>query len=161
MNLPSGLHDLLVISGLFSQVNSAEAATMMRKSCTETLNTIDKDKSYLYLGKILAIYLDEKAQIAGWLEPDGYWKQPLTRERYSSIRAASAIFNDWFNDLDQVEMLVLRFCILQGFKGPFKDPQNPKNYQDEQASIDLLKKFDELTEKLVPSTIDATFFITH
>jgi hypothetical protein len=75
MNLPSGLHDLLVISGLFSQANTAEAAAMVRKSCTETLNTIDK--SYQYLGKILAIYLDEKAQIAGWFEPGGYWEQPL------------------------------------------------------------------------------------
>jgi len=159
MNLPSGLHDLLVMSHLFSQVNTAEAAATVRESCTETLNAIDK--SYQYLGKILAIYLDEKAQQAGWFEQGGYWEQPLSRERYPEIRAASVIFNDWLNRLDQVEMLVLRFCILQGFKGPFKDPQNPKNYQDEQAQRELLGKFEELTGKLAPSNLDSPFFISH
>ncbi len=159
MNLPSGLHDLLVMSGLFSQVNTVEAAAKVRKSCTETLNSIDKSSQYL--GKIMAIYLDEKAQIAGWFEQGGYWTQPLSRERYPEIRAASVIFEDWMNRLNQVEILVLRSCILQGFKGPFKDPQNPKNYRDEQAQRELLGKFEVLTGKLEASNFDSPFFITH
>jgi len=159
MNLPSGLHDLLVMSGLFSQVNTGEAATTVRNLCTETLNSIDQDEHHL-LGKIIAIYLDEKAQQAGWFE-QGYWTQPLSRERYPEIRAVSVIFDDWLNRLDQLEILVLRFCILQGFKGPFKDPQNPKHFRDEPAQSQLLEKFHDLTRKLLPSNLETCFFITH
>ncbi len=131
----------------------------LRNLCTETLNSIDQDEHHL-LGKIIAIYLDEKAQQAGWFE-QGYWTQPLSRERYPEIRAVSVIFDDWLNRLDQLEILVLRFCILQGFKGPFKDPQNPKHFRDEPAQSQLLEKFHDLTRKLLPSNLETCFFITH
>jgi len=158
MNLASGLLDLLVMSRWFSQINIDEAAANVRKLCVETLNTIDQDK-HQFLGKIIAIYLDEKALQAGWFK-QRYWTQPLSRERYPEVNDVSVIFDDWLNRLDQVEMLALRFCILQGFKGPFKNPQNPMHYRNDQAATDLLDQFNELTEKLAPSNIKATFFIT-
>jgi len=144
MNLPSGLLDLLVISGLFSQVNTPETAATIRNTASETLNLID-EKNHQHLGKILAIYLDEKALLANWFQ-QGYWALPLSRERYPQITTVQVVFNDdWFNQLDELERLVLRFCILQGFKGPFKDPQKPTHYRDDAAKTQMLEKFHQLT----------------
>jgi hypothetical protein len=159
MNLPSGLLDLLVMGRLFSQINTGEAAATVRKSCTETLNSIDKDEHHL-LGKLLAFYLDEKALQADWFE-QGYWTQPLSRERYPEVNAVTEVFDERITGMDQVEMLVLRFCILQGFKGPFKNIQNVIFFRDEQAQRELLGIFDELTGKLALSNLDTSFFITH
>lgn len=142
MKLPSGLLDLLSISGLFSQVNTREAAATIRDTSVETLNAIDKN--HQHLGTILAFYLDEKALQADWFQQQ-YWTKPLSRQLYPQVTAVSRLFDeDRFNHLDELERLLLRFCILQGFKGPFKDPKNPRHYRDDAAKTQLLEKYRQL-----------------